>query len=283
MMTYAALWILMSVCMPVNAQQEAGVLEEVTVTAQKRSTNLIDVPIAITVLSAEDIANSGAWELSQLDQYIPNVLITRNTDFHARIVIRGVGAHSRNIGFDTRVGVYLDGVYVGQSPSVNQDLVDLERIEVLRGPQGTLFGKNAIAGAISMVSKKPEADFSAKASVNVFNYDGLELKAAANIPLGDKAAARIYLSDRQQDGFISNTWNPSHVPDTINIVHPAAGPIFGLPLCNTLGGATPAGCVGGPVGPNEAPATRNPSRPRTRSCGSTTDCSSLPIRQVPAT
>jgi len=237
------------------AQEPRGspVLEEVTVTAQRRSENLLDVPIAVTVLSAEDIANSGAFELGQLGDYIPNVYIRQNSDFHARIVIRGVGAHSRNIGFDTRVGVYLDGVYLGHSPAINQNLIDLEHVEVLRGPQGTLFGKNSIAGAFVLVSQKPKAEWDFDAKANVYNYDGLELSASANVPLGESVATRVYVYDRSQDGFVTNVFDSSHVPSTINIIHPQFGPIFGLPLCDELGGSSPPGCVGGPVGPERGP------------------------------
>ena len=126
-------------------------IEEILVTAQKRSESLQEVPIAISVFSADSIDQTGVQELRDLTEYIPNVTITQGTDFGAQINIRGVGANSRNIGFDSRVGVYLDGVYLGQGPALNQDLVDLEQIEVLRGPQGTLFGKNTVAGAVNMI------------------------------------------------------------------------------------------------------------------------------------
>jgi len=127
-------------------EAEDFAIEEILVTAQKRSETLQEVPIAISVFSADMIDNSQVKELRDLSEYIPNVNISQGTDFGARIQIRGVGANSRNIGFDSRVGVYLDGVYLGQGPALNQDLVDLEQIEVLRGPQGTLFGKNTVAG-----------------------------------------------------------------------------------------------------------------------------------------
>jgi iron complex outermembrane receptor protein len=121
-------------------------IEEVMVTAQRRSENLREVPIAISVFSADMIDNSGVKELRDLSEYIPNVYIDQGADISAQIRIRGVGAGEDNIGFDSRVGVYLDGVYLGQSAALNQDLVDLDHIEVLRGPQGTLFGKNTIMG-----------------------------------------------------------------------------------------------------------------------------------------
>jgi len=216
----------------------------------------------MSVFTAEMIDNAQVKELRDLSDYIPNVNITQGTDFGARIQIRGVGANSRNIGFDSRVGVYLDGVYLGQGPALNQDLVDLKQIEVLRGPQGTLFGKNTVAGAISMISVKPGPEFEADATVNVGNMDFVELRGMVNIPFGDTVSARLYVSDRSRDGYVKNVWDPSHVTDTFYFPHPVAGIIplpFPLPtpFCSALlGGApVPDGFCGAP-GPDEAPNTK---------------------------
>ncbi len=231
-------------------------LEEVMVTAQRRSENLREVPIAISVFSADAIDNSGVKELRDLGEYIPNVYIEQGADLSAQIRIRGVGAAENNIGFDSRVGVYLDGVYLGQGPALNQDLVDLDHIEVLRGPQGTLFGKNTIAGAISMISVKPDSEFSADVTINAGNYDFLELKAVVNIPMGDIFSARFSVSDRSRDGWVKNVWDPSHVPDYVNLVIEDIGPVFGIPLCDFPGATTPTGCVAWAAGPDEEPNTK---------------------------
>ncbi len=237
-------------------------IEEILVTAQKRSESLSEVPIAISVFGADSIDQTGVQELRDLTEYIPNVTITQGTDFGAKINIRGVGANSRNIGFDSRVGVYLDGVYLGQGPALNQDLVDLDHIEVLRGPQGTLFGKNTVAGAISMISTKPSQEFEGSATANVFNFDGLELKAMVNIPLGDKVAARFSYSDRTRDGYVKNVYDPSHVPQTFYFPHPVAGIIpttlpLAEPFCSGLLGVpvTPPGLCRA-VGPDKQPDTK---------------------------
>ncbi len=231
-------------------------IEEILVTAQKRSESLQEVPIAMSVFSSEMIDQSGSLELRDLGEYIPNVNISQGSDFGAQIRIRGVGANSRNIGFDSRVGVYLDGVYLGQGPALNQDLVDLEQIEVLRGPQGTLFGKNTVAGAINMISIKPTQEFTADVTANAMNYNGLELKGMINFPLGDIVAARISYSDRSRDGYVKNIYDQSHLPSTFNIVHPVAGPIFGIPLCDEFGGSTPPGCAANDVGPDTDPKVK---------------------------
>jgi len=201
----------------------------VIVTAQKRTERVTEVPIAISVFPQEAIDQTGIQELRELGDFIPNMIVTQGTDFNSRIIIRGVGAPSRNIGFDSRVGVYLDGVYLGQGPSVNQDLVDLERVEVLRGPQGTLFGKNTVAGAVSLVSKKPSGEFEGKATINVGNFNALEAKLNVDIPLSDTVAAKIAFSSRTRDGYIKNVYQEGTLPTTINTVVGGV-PVFGIPL-----------------------------------------------------
>ncbi|RLQ22507.1 TonB-dependent receptor [Seongchinamella sediminis] len=188
-----------------------GMLEEVVVTAQKRSERLIEVPISITTLSSETLEQSGVKELKELGDLTPNLMISQSSDFSTNIVIRGVGANSRNIGFDSRVGVYLDGVYLGQSPAANQGLVDLAQVEVLRGPQGTLFGKNTVAGAINLTSVKPGDEFEGSVGVNVGNYNNLELKGSANIPLTDSTAVKVYGNKTTRDGYIKNVFNGDKV------------------------------------------------------------------------
>ncbi len=186
-----------------HAQEDLGE-DVIIVTATKRVEKLTEVPIAISVLGAEDIDQTSIRELSEISEYIPNVQISNGTDFRSVITIRGVGSSSRNIGFDSRVGVYVDGVYMGQSPSVNQELLDLERVEVLRGPQGMLFGKNTVAGAISLVTVKPSQEFYGQVSADIGNYNYREFKGMVNIPLGEKVAAKFSISKTDRDGYVDN-------------------------------------------------------------------------------
>jgi len=207
----------------------------VIVTAQKRSERVTEVPIAISVFPQETIDQTGIQELREIGDYIPNMVVTQGTDFNSRILIRGVGAPSRNIGFDSRVGVYLDGVYLGQGPSVNQDLVDLERVEVLRGPQGTLFGKNTVAGAVSLVSAKPSGEFEGKGTVNVGNFNALEAKLSVDFALTDQVSAKIAASTRTRDGYIKNVYTEGQMPTTINLPIPGVGLVTGLDFINWPG------------------------------------------------
>jgi iron complex outermembrane receptor protein len=185
-------------------EDDVKVYEGIVVTATRRAEKLSEVPIAMSVFGDDSIDQTSVRELSEISEYIPNVSISGHNDFRSVITIRGVGSASRNIGFDSRVGVYVDGVYMGQSPAVNQELLDLERVEVLRGPQGMLFGKNTVAGAISLVTKKPTDEFYGKASVNVGNYNLRELQGMVNVPLAKNVAAKLSISKTDRDGYIDN-------------------------------------------------------------------------------
>lgn len=187
-----------------NDSEEADEYEVVIVTAQKREQKLTDVPIAISSFDASSIEQTGITQLTELSDFIPNLSITRTTDFTSAITIRGVGANSRNIGFDTRVGVYLDGVYLGQSPALNQELLDLQRVEVLRGPQGTLFGKNTVAGAINLISKKPSDILEGKFSLSLGNMNARELQGQLNVPVTETSSTKFSVTKLDRDGYIKN-------------------------------------------------------------------------------
>ncbi|MCC5853681.1 MAG: TonB-dependent receptor [Alkalimonas sp.] len=178
--------------------------EVITVTSQRRAQDLSEVPIALSSFSADNIQQTGIQQLREISDFIPNMEFSRGTDFGSQVTIRGVGANSRNVGFDTRVGVYLDGVYLGQSPALNQALYDLERVEVLRGPQGTLFGKNTVAGAVNMISARPIDFFEGKASVMIGNMNAREVQGRVNIPLSADSAVKVSANRSTRDGYIDN-------------------------------------------------------------------------------
>ncbi len=230
-----------------NASSEEKKSENViTVTAQKRTENILEVPIAISVFDRDAIEQTGIQQLTELADFIPNLSITQGDDFESRVTIRGVGAQSRNIGFDSRVGIYIDGVYLGQSPAVNQDLIDLEQVEVLRGPQGTLFGKNTVAGAVNLISVKPHDDLEGNVNVNLANFNGVEIKANLNLPLGDTTAVKIAFSSRKRDGYVTNVYNADQVPTEAVGLAPVP-----LPICDG------PGCVFPAMTPTFAPETND--------------------------
>lgn len=195
----------LTVAMPAAAQQSTRpVMEEIVVTAQKRTENLNDVPISIAALSAEDITRTGVRQMREVAEFVPNMTMSSGNDNNTAVRIRGVGATTRNIGFDTRVGMYVDGVYLGQSPAQNLDIVDLERIEIARGPQGTLYGKNTVAGAINLITNKPSNDMEFDLRGEYGNLNSRRVTAIANVPLGDRLAARVSVSDHHRDGYVRN-------------------------------------------------------------------------------
>lgn len=188
----------------VPTANDETLIETITVTSQKRVQRLIDVPIAVTNVSGKELRERGIKELRELGDAAPNLTISQGSDFSSKVIIRGVGANSRNIGFDSRVGIYIDGVYLGQSPAINQGLIDLERLEVLRGPQGTLFGKNTIAGAINLISQAPSDEFEGSVGVTLGNFSRQNVNVKINTPLTDDTAVTFFLNQSTEDGYIEN-------------------------------------------------------------------------------
>ena len=183
-------------------------LEVVVVTAQKRVQSLQDVPIAITALSGADLERINAATLSDIQYSTPNLTVSTNNRSNARIGLRGVSDFSRNPGYDNRVSVYVDGIYVGRSAASNQSTLDLERVEVLRGPQGTLFGKNTVAGAINLTTKLPDGEFNGFVEANVGNYGYQSLTGMVNGSLiDDKLYGKLMVNNSQRDGHVKNLYN----------------------------------------------------------------------------
>lgn len=179
----------------------------IIVTARKRSENLQDTPIAISAFSSEEMEVRNATDVTDLSGVAPNLSFESGSSFSGSsatptLFIRGIGQSDFVLTADPGVGVYVDGIYVARSVGSLFDLVDLERIEVLRGPQGTLFGRNTIGGAISLVSKAPTYEFSGKLDVTVGTDNLIETKGSLNIPLSETLATRISAVYRRQDGYV---------------------------------------------------------------------------------
>lgn len=189
--------------------QEAGADtsdDTIIVTATRRSEALSDVPIAVSAVTGETLEKTGATDVRALGQVAPSLLVsgaTSEVNFTARI--RGIGTVGENPGLESSVGLFIDGVYRSRTGVGLSELGDIERVEVLRGPQGTLFGRNSTAGLINIVTKGPDVGaFGAKASVSYGNYDYWRIDGMVNAPLGDKAAVRVDGVWQQRDGFIKN-------------------------------------------------------------------------------
>lgn len=189
--------------LPATQISHAAQLEEVVVTAQKRTESLQDVPISVAVVSGETLDNFSITDLGELSAAIPNVTIGQNATQDS-ITIRGVGSGA-NHGFEQSVGTFIDGVYFGRGRSSRSPFLDVERVEVLKGPQGVLFGKNTIAGALNITTRKPTDQF--EASIEGEYFDGDESVGATGVisgPLSDSVAARLVVKYRDSSGFIDN-------------------------------------------------------------------------------
>ena len=188
------------------ALAQAPVLEEVIVTAQKRSESLQDVPIAVTAFSADTIQEAGINDTGDLAVMTPSLTANANSSpFTTRLQIRGIGTSQTDPALEPSVGMFMDGVFMGRSGLGTSDLTDIERIEVLQGPQGTLYGKNTNAGAISIITKRPNIDeFEGYVEASVGDYSMGKLTATASGPLGDTFAYRLSGNIDQRDGFYDN-------------------------------------------------------------------------------
>ncbi|KTE18657.1 TonB-dependent receptor [Sphingopyxis sp. H050] len=180
----------------------------IVVTAQGRSQLLSDVPVAISAVSAETLQNSGANDIRQLNQVAPSLLVSSTgSEANGSARIRGIGTVGDNPGLESSVPVFIDGVYRSRSGIGLNELGELDRIEVQRGPQGTLGGRNSSAGLISIYSKKPAFDFGATGEVTYGNYDYWRLAGSVTGPLGETLAARLDGVWVKRDGFLRDTVN----------------------------------------------------------------------------
>ncbi len=189
---------------PVSAQET--LLEEITVVAQKREENIMDVPVAITAISGAQIEASAIKDMYDLQINVPGLIVGGSqTTTTSNFSIRGIGSTSNNFGVESSVGLYVDNVYRSRQSSLINELVDVEAVEVLRGPQGTLFGKNTAAGAIQVRTVAPSVDSSdAFLELSTGAYGLQRLSGAANIPLTDKLAFRGTVFSSKRDGYVDN-------------------------------------------------------------------------------
>jgi iron complex outermembrane recepter protein len=205
--TAASLIALAVTAMPVMAQEaeDAADSNEIIVTAQKREENLQEVPIAISVVGGDAIANAGGITLENAQYLVPSLNFRKSgTTLNQALFLRGVGTINFSIAAEPSVAAVLDGVVLSRAGEGFTDLFDVERIEVLRGPQGTLFGKNASAGVVSIVTKRPTNEFEATVEASYFDKAEYRGRATINLPLGENIRSRFTGFYSDYDGNISN-------------------------------------------------------------------------------
>lgn len=191
--------------LPVMAQSGNSLLEETIVTAQHREENVQDIPITVTALSSTELEEAQIFGAAEIAYKAPGLAYAEFAPGQALLSMRGVSSSDDGAGMDNSVALFLDGVYIGKGASINFNMFDLERIEVLRGPQGTLFGRNAVGGALNVVTSKPSDELTAKAGVTAGNEGQLRYQGLISGPLGDNVAGKLSYSHREHDGFVKNT------------------------------------------------------------------------------
>ena len=201
------------------AQNNEPMFEEIIVTAEKRSESLQDLSQAVTVLSGIDLDNRQISTFVDLSAIAPGVNIAKNEGFKTVITIRGVGYETNQNAIATpSVSYHLDGIYVASPYSLQTDFLDLERIEVLRGPQGTLFGQNSTGGAINVITRAPTTDETyGSADLTMGNYGLLKTRAVINKPLSENLAMRASFISNSRDGFTENLTNGQDLDDADSV------------------------------------------------------------------
>jgi iron complex outermembrane recepter protein len=188
-----------------SADTAVGELAEVTVTAQRQEENAQHAAVAIDVISANDLLRSGVTSPDQLGNLVPALTITPAAGSRSSFFMRGVGNFTANPTFDSAIAVNYDGVYIGRPGSTRGLFYDLQRVEVLEGPQGTLYGRNATGGAINIIPAKPVAgQSSAEATASYGNYAAVNVQGAANLPVASDGAVRIAGSIAKHDGYLTD-------------------------------------------------------------------------------
>jgi iron complex outermembrane receptor protein len=204
---------------PLAAAQDAarsGGLEEIIVTAQKRVESAQDVPIALSVFGAADLQAANIRRIEEIVLRTPNFTMMRVNVGEPQFYIRGVGSNSDSAAGDPTVGVFQDEIYIGRISGAAFDVFDMQRVEVLRGPQGTLFGRNTSGGAVNFIPNRPEQDFFASAELSLGNYDSIEGRAVLNGGITDSLAGRLSVSHREHSGYSENITTGADLDDEDN-------------------------------------------------------------------
>lgn len=193
--------------------------DTIVITSRRRNEVLQDVPIPISVVSGGQIEESGAFNVNRIKEFVPSLQLYTSNPRNTGVNIRGLGSPFglTNDGLDPGVGIYVDGVYFARPAAATLDFIDIERVEVLRGPQGTLFGKNTTAGAVNITTRKPSFKPGGNFEVSYGNYGYVQAKASLTGPLSRALAARLSLSGTQRDGVIENVRTGKATNDINNL------------------------------------------------------------------
>ena len=194
--------------------EQAYAIDEITVTARRKSEALQDVPLAVTAMGAEELRTQMITDVSQVASQVPSFTFQTQNALESEMFIRGVGSVRLNSATaDPSIGTFLDEIYIGRRGAATPPIFDLERIEVLRGPQGTIFGKNVVGGAINMITAKPTNEFDAGGSIAVGNYSSVLAEAFVSGPISETVKARLAVNHESHDGYAKNLVRDEELED----------------------------------------------------------------------
>src|SRR5665213_2133808 len=205
-------------------------IEEIVVTAERRSENLMNVPVSVTVFNGEELGSNQIVNVSALQGLVPNVTVTGSLSGESDMLVgmRGVGADQLNANTDPTVGLYVDGIYLGRTQGSNVAMIDMDDVEVLRGPQGTLFGRNTIGGALTINTKAPTDAFEGELKLGGGNYNGLTATGILNVRVSLKATPTSnltavlrldhFVSEQHAQIFVLNYYDPAIATGVSNTI-----------------------------------------------------------------
>lgn len=198
---------LLAIITPIQAQaaDDEFKIDEIIVTSTLRAANVQDVPLTVAVLGMDQIDKADIHDADGIANNVPGLQYSEFAPGQALFSMRGVGSFDDGAGLDNSVALFLDGVYIGRGAGVNFDMFDLQRVEVLKGPQGALFGRNTIGGAISVVTQKPSDEFFGKLAVTGGNEGIMRIQGLVTGPITDTLSGKVVASYRKHDGFVRNT------------------------------------------------------------------------------
>jgi iron complex outermembrane recepter protein len=189
---------------PAAESAGAAALEEIVVTAQRREENLQHAAIAVTAITGSLMSDANAIRVQDLTQLVPSLQVSTAAGPYPLFYLRGVGNFNGNAFSDAAIAFNVDGVYISRPSSTSGTFYDLDRIEVLKGPQGTLYGRNATGGAINVITNKPADELSGQATIDFGNYGAKNFNGVLNVPLSQTVAARLAVQSTQHDGYLSD-------------------------------------------------------------------------------
>jgi len=202
---------------PVAAQSSGATNaanDVIIVTAQRREQSILDVSASVSALDGEDLRSRGVERLDDIASIFPNVYINTGSGLRSTtITVRGIASNPNNPGVEQSVGVFVDGVYQSRPTTINTSLYDLERVELIRGPQGALYGKNTIAGAVNFISKAPGDEAGVEVIVSGGEFGALNLFAAGDLVFSPRARARVSISSQSRDGLTANLFTGTSLDD----------------------------------------------------------------------